>query len=48
MQYQQPTEESSPGNRQPAPRHMMTLAVLMATGLFIMVVGLLRGLQMLS
>ena len=47
MQHQRPTEDSPPGN-QPAPRNMMTLTLLMAAGLFIMLLGLLHGLQMLS
>ena len=46
MQQQRQTEDSPPGNR-PAPRNMMTLTLVMATGLFIMLVGLVRGLQML-
>ncbi len=46
MQLQRQTENSPPGNR-PAPRNMMTLTLLMATGLFIMLWGLARGLQML-
>ena len=47
MQHQHSTEEASPES-QPAPPDMMALALIMATGLFIMLVGLLRGLQMLS
>ena len=47
MQHQHSGEESA-SDSQPAPRDMMALALIMAMGLFIMLAGLVHGLQMLS